>query len=70
MDFKTDHVAPAELAAKVQHYEPQLKLYALALERIFRRKVTTATLHFPPGKPHTSGFEDSHPGTELRADTA
>ena len=46
VDFKTDHVAPAELAAKVQHYEPQLKLYALALERIFRRKVTTATLYF------------------------
>jgi ATP-dependent helicase/nuclease subunit A len=46
VDFKTDHVASEDLAAKVQHYEPQLKLYALALARIYRRKVTTCCLHF------------------------
>ena len=46
VDFKTDHIATAEVAAKVQHYEPQLKLYALALSRIYRRQVTTCCLHF------------------------
>lgn len=46
VDFKTDAVAPGELAAKVKHYEPQLKLYALALARIYRRPVTECHLHF------------------------
>ena len=46
VDFKTDHVAPDQLAGRVQHYEPQLQLYALALGRIYRRKVTLCALHF------------------------
>ena len=46
VDFKTDEVTPAELAAKVKHYEPQLKLYALALARIYQRPVTECQLHF------------------------
>lgn len=46
VDFKTDEVTPAELAAKVKHYEPQLKLYALALARIYQRPVTECHLHF------------------------
>jgi ATP-dependent helicase/nuclease subunit A len=46
VDFKTDHIAPDQLAARVQHYEPQLQLYALALGRIYRRKVTLCALHF------------------------
>lgn len=50
VDFKTDRVFGEELTAKVQHYEPQLKLYALALARIFRRKVTVCCLHFLPAR--------------------
>jgi ATP-dependent helicase/nuclease subunit A len=46
VDFKTDVVTPAELAAKVSRYEPQLRLYALALARIYGKPVTECHLHF------------------------
>ncbi|MBI3874657.1 MAG: helicase-exonuclease AddAB subunit AddA [Verrucomicrobia bacterium] len=46
LDFKTDHFAPAKLAAKVEEHSQQLRLYALALERIYGRTVTTKWLHF------------------------
>ncbi len=46
LDFKTDTLAPAALAERVKSYEPQLRLYALALERIFRRPATEIWLHF------------------------
>ena len=46
LDFKTDEVAAAELEAKAKFYEPQLKLYALALARIYQRPVTQCWLHF------------------------
>ena len=47
VDFKTDEVKPAELAAKTRLYEPQLKLYAHALSRIYgERPVTECWLHF------------------------
>ena len=36
----------AELPAKVDHYGPQLKLYTLALARIYQRPVTECHLHF------------------------
>ena len=46
VDFKTDELKPAELAEKVRLYQPQLKLYALALSRIYARPVTECWLHF------------------------
>ena len=46
VDFKTDHLQLAGLAAKVKRYEPQVKLYAAALEKIYKRPVTVAALHF------------------------
>ena len=46
LDYKTDHFAEPELAAKLGEYGPQLTLYALALERIYRRPVTRTWLHF------------------------
>jgi ATP-dependent helicase/nuclease subunit A len=46
LDFKTDRVNAASLPEKVRTYEPQLKLYALALSRIYRRPVTQGWLHF------------------------
>ena len=46
VDFKTDQLLPAGLAAKVKLYEPQVKLYAAALEKIYNRPVTMAVLHF------------------------
>lgn len=46
LDFKTDHVRPRDLNERVAMYEPQLRLYALALQRIYARPVTVAWLHF------------------------
>ncbi len=46
LDFKTDVVDDAGLAAKVKQYAPQLKVYACALEKIYRRPVTRCWLHF------------------------
>ena len=45
VDFKTDEASGSELIEKVKFYEPQLKLYALALGRIYRRPVTESWLH-------------------------
>jgi ATP-dependent helicase/nuclease subunit A len=44
LDFKTDRVL--DLSGKVEGYKPQLRLYALALERIYGRPVTQVWLHF------------------------
>jgi ATP-dependent helicase/nuclease subunit A len=46
VDFKTDEIKSAELAERSRHYEPQLKLYAGALSRIYSRPVTNCWLHF------------------------
>jgi ATP-dependent helicase/nuclease subunit A len=46
LDFKTDHVGEADLPEKVVPYGKQLKLYGLALSRIYRRPVTERWLHF------------------------
>jgi ATP-dependent helicase/nuclease subunit A len=45
-DFKTDEVRADELAEKIKIYEPQLKLYASALAKIYSRPVTNCWLHF------------------------
>jgi ATP-dependent exoDNAse (exonuclease V) beta subunit len=39
-------VRAADLAAKTKTYEPQLKLYASALAKIYSRPVTNCWLHF------------------------
>jgi ATP-dependent helicase/nuclease subunit A len=46
VDFKTDEVSGRDLPAMVESYKPQLKLYALALGRIYHRPVTESWLHF------------------------
>jgi ATP-dependent helicase/nuclease subunit A len=46
VDFKTDQVRADELPAKTKLYEPQLKLYARALEKIYSRPVDNCWLHF------------------------
>jgi ATP-dependent helicase/nuclease subunit A len=46
VDFKTDNVRASELPAKTKFYEPQLKLYARALTKIYSRQVTSCWLHF------------------------
>jgi ATP-dependent helicase/nuclease subunit A len=46
VDFKTDAVTESGLAARVNEYEPQLRLYALALGSIYRRPVARLCLHF------------------------
>jgi ATP-dependent helicase/nuclease subunit A len=46
LDFKTDQVEESDLPSKVKLYAPQLKLYAKALSRIYRKPVSAAWLHF------------------------
>jgi len=46
VDFKTDEVRAGELPAKTKMYTPQLKLYALALAKIYARPVSACWLHF------------------------
>jgi ATP-dependent helicase/nuclease subunit A len=46
IDFKTDDVEKKEVAARTALYEPQLKLYALALARIYGRPITKCALYF------------------------
>jgi ATP-dependent helicase/nuclease subunit A len=46
MDFKTDELKPGELADKVRLYKPQLKLYGLALSRIYECPVMECWLRF------------------------
>ena len=46
VDFKTDRICADELPAKTKLYEPQLKLYARALAKIYSRSVTSGWLHF------------------------
>ena len=46
VDFKTDQMTAAELPEKVKFYELQLRLYALALSRIYGRPVSRVYLHF------------------------
>jgi ATP-dependent helicase/nuclease subunit A len=46
MDFKTDEVTHEALAGRAASYEPQLRLYAGALARIYRRPVTDCALYF------------------------
>src|SRR5207245_5144969 len=46
IDFKTDRVAPKQIAARAQEYEPQIRLYARALSRIYRRPVSACWLYF------------------------
>ena len=44
VDFKSDHTP--NVAGKAREYEPQLRLYALALERIYGRPVREGWLYF------------------------
>jgi len=46
VDYKTDHFTEAELPAKLREHGLQLRLYARALERIYRKPVTRRWLHF------------------------
>jgi ATP-dependent helicase/nuclease subunit A len=46
VDFKTDEITANELREKKRLYEPQLNLYAHALEKIYSRPVTERCLHF------------------------
>ena len=46
LDFKTDRFELTELPAKLGLYAPQLRLYAAALEKIYRRPASIRWLHF------------------------
>ena len=46
VDFKTDRLSAEEALGRSKEYEPQLRLYARALSRIYRRPVTEAWFYF------------------------
>lgn len=46
LDYKTDAADADGLKEKIHAYAPQLQLYALALEKIYRRPVRNCWLHF------------------------
>ena len=46
VDYKTDDVAASQAHQRAQEYAPQLRLYAMAVERIAGRTVDRAWLHF------------------------
>ena len=50
VDFKTDELAANELDARVKSYSPQLILYALALQKIYRKPVTRCWIYFLSAK--------------------
>jgi ATP-dependent helicase/nuclease subunit A len=50
VDFKTDEIRKDELPERIKTYTPQLRLYALALEKIYSRPVTARWLHFLPAR--------------------
>ncbi|MEQ2009733.1 MAG: PD-(D/E)XK nuclease family protein, partial [Limisphaerales bacterium] len=46
VDYKTDHFAEADLPTKLREHGLQLRLYARALEGIYKKPVTRRWLHF------------------------
>jgi ATP-dependent helicase/nuclease subunit A len=46
LDYKTDSMGEADVGDKLKQYGPQLRLYAHALEAIYRQPVKGAWLHF------------------------
>jgi len=46
IDFKTDAVSGRQVKERAQTYAAQMRLYARALERIYKRPVTRAALYF------------------------
>ena len=46
LDFKTDHITPAQTAERAAFYAPQLDAYAAALERIMGMRVREKLLYF------------------------
>jgi ATP-dependent helicase/nuclease subunit A len=46
LDYKTDHLTAEQVEQRAQFYAPQVRLYALALSRIFQRRATQVWLHF------------------------
>jgi ATP-dependent exoDNAse (exonuclease V) beta subunit len=53
VDFKTNHITTAEVPTVAMQYEPQMMLYALAVEEILGQSPKRLTLHFlHPGVEH------------------
>ncbi len=60
VDYKTDDVKAREAAARARYYAPQLRLYALALERMLGRSPSQAYVYFlRPDAPISISLERS-----------
>ncbi|WCJ59274.1 helicase-exonuclease AddAB subunit AddA [Fontisphaera persica] len=46
LDYKTDHITMEKVAERAEFYAPQVRLYGLALSRIYHRPVVRLYLHF------------------------
>jgi hypothetical protein len=55
VDYKTDDVTASQAHQRAQDYAPQLRLYAMAVERVAGRPVDRAWLHFL--RPNVGGGE-------------
>jgi ATP-dependent exoDNAse (exonuclease V) beta subunit len=54
VDFKTDDADPDEWLRKARLYQPQMELYAMALNRIYGCPVTRGWLHSLPLRQSTA----------------
>ncbi len=46
VDYKTDAISPVDVAARTEHYRPQMMLYARAVGRLWKRPVRKCRLVF------------------------
>ena len=46
IDYKTDYVTGETLTARAEHYAPQVRAYAMAMERIRKKPVKEGLLCF------------------------
>ena len=59
-DYKTDHVAPADVPRSAARYEMQLYVYAIAAERALGQSPVELALHFlRPGAQHVFAWNDT-----------
>ncbi len=59
-DYKTDNIAPADVARAAERYEMQLGVYALAAERALGEPPVELTIHFlRPGTQHVFAWTDA-----------
>jgi ATP-dependent helicase/nuclease subunit A len=65
LDFKTDTVDGGDLKERLTQYEPQLNLYAAALERIYHKPIGHRWLHFLAAQRTVEVHQEGDPAPSL-----